>query len=477
MSVTLLSLFSLALPSDAYFPPTTPGDDTWETVDPADLGWDPVALEQLDSFLANRNTQGFVILHAGRIAWERYYQGWDLHNTRSIFSVTKSITATQLGRLQADGLLSIEDPVSTYLGLGWTAAAPADELAVTVRDVAEMASGLDESFVKVAEPGTTWFYNTPVYRELLDVIESASGVSRSQYAEATLWTPLGMHDTSYAPNNEFMQSSARDLARFGLMIARGGVWQETDIVRDAEYVTEMLTPSQKLNPAYGLLWWLNGQSSWTLPGGSTGTGSFVPSAPDDLVGALGASEQKVYLVPSLDLVVVRLGGDVLGPQGQFDIDLWEELNAVLGRTSFCDGSDGSTASCPCSNPGLPSSGCDLSQGTGGVSLRLLDRTSSPARRVTWQGAGFPPMSSPTALVIRSGARAPAPVVFGDGLLCIGPNVVRLSASFASSGTSLHTHGHGILPGEFHYQLWYRNTPESFCTPDAFNLSNGRTLTW
>jgi hypothetical protein len=155
------------------------------------------------------------------------------------------------------------------------------------------------------------------------------------------------------------------------------------------------------------------------------------------------------------------------------------LNEVA--PSFCDDTDGSLASCPCSNPGTPDTGCDISQATGGVGLSLAAQESSPSNRVTWSGTGFPVMSTPASLVIRAGGLDPAsPVVFGDGLRCIGTPIVRLAVTFPAGGAVTHTHGHGMAAGtgDFYYQLWFRNTPISFCGPAAaFNLSNGRTLAW
>ena len=148
--------------------------------------------------------------------------------------------------------------------------------------------------------------------------------------------------------------------------------------------------------------------------------------------------------------------------------------------TFCDTADGSLASCPCGNAGNPNTGCDIQQGTGGVELTVVAQETSPQNRVTMTGAGYPPASSPASIVIRATSLDPsAPVVFGDGLRCIGTPLVRLGASFASSGNSTHTFGHGTMAGtgDFYYQLWFRNTPAMFCTPDAFNLSNGRRLTW
>jgi len=153
---------------------------------------------------------------------------------------------------------------------------------------------------------------------------------------------------------------------------------------------------------------------------------------------------------------------------------------VVEGGAFCDASDGALASCPCANPGSPQTGCDIQQGTGGVKLEGLAQRTSPLNRATLQGTGFPSASTPTSIVIRASSLDPAaPVVFGDGLRCIGTPVVRLAATFASGGTATHVFGHGSMAptGTNYYQLWFRNTPALFCTPDAFNLSNGETLTW
>jgi hypothetical protein len=149
-------------------------------------------------------------------------------------------------------------------------------------------------------------------------------------------------------------------------------------------------------------------------------------------------------------------------------------------TSFCDDADGSLASCPCA-PGLPDTGCDIQQGTGGVLLSIIQQNTSPSNAVTAAGSGFPPASTPASIVIRGTTiDAGSPVVFGDGLRCVGAPVVRLGATFASGGSSTHTFGHGAMAGsgDFYYQLWFRNIPIMYCDPSAaFNLSNGQTLNW
>jgi FG-GAP repeat len=146
--------------------------------------------------------------------------------------------------------------------------------------------------------------------------------------------------------------------------------------------------------------------------------------------------------------------------------------------SFCDAADGSLAACPCSNPGDPDSGCDLPQATGGVRLDVLAQEYLPLNRATLFGVGYPPAATPAVVVLRALDLDPAaPVVFGDGLRCIGTPLVRLDSRLAIGGTSLHAIGHGAMGGSFDYQLWFRSQPAMFCTPDAFNLSNGRVLAW
>jgi hypothetical protein len=154
--------------------------------------------------------------------------------------------------------------------------------------------------------------------------------------------------------------------------------------------------------------------------------------------------------------------------------------APPGTASFCDDSDGAHASCPCGNAGASGHGCDIQQLTGGVRLDVICQQTTPLNRATVRGSGFPPASLPSAVILRADALdSAAPIVFGDGLRCIGTPLVRFAGTIASGGISLHGFGHGAMAGAGtkYYQLWFRNQPASYCTPDAFNLSNGHTLIW
>ena len=154
--------------------------------------------------------------------------------------------------------------------------------------------------------------------------------------------------------------------------------------------------------------------------------------------------------------------------------LW---TADASAPAFCDASE--LAACPCGNGGLPNSGCDIQQATGGVRLTVATQEVQPQNRVTLVGAGYPATANPTSVVLRGSGLEPAAVPFGDGLRCVATPVVRLGAAFAFNGASTHTFGHAPAAGtgSFFYQVWFRNGPAMFCTPDAFNLSNGVELNW
>jgi hypothetical protein len=101
---------------------------------------------------------------------------------------------------------------------------------------------------------------------------------------------------------------------------------------DAAYFEAMVTPSQTLNPAYGYLWWLNGQQSYLLPGIQLQLpGPLMPDAPLDTYSAMGKNGQLCNVSPANGLVVVRMGdlpGGIFVPN-VFNNEIWQYLNAVI----------------------------------------------------------------------------------------------------------------------------------------------------
>ncbi|HKK87781.1 MAG TPA: T9SS type A sorting domain-containing protein, partial [Saprospiraceae bacterium] len=127
-------------------------------------------------------------------------------------------------------------------------------------------------------------------------------------------------------------STARTMARFGLMILAEGEWQDEVIMEDKEYFNQMITPSQDLNPAYGYLWWLNGQERIMVPGSRrTFNQTLCPPAPADMVAAMGKNSQLLNVVPSEGLVVVRMGESPSNALVSYDLQdgIWGYLNHII----------------------------------------------------------------------------------------------------------------------------------------------------
>lgn len=341
----LLSLLFLAtrLPAQSlYYPPLT--GDTWTTLAPSQLGWCPDRLDTLLNFVEAKGTKSFIILKDGRIVVERYFGAYTRDSLWYWASAGKSLMSFLIGAAREDGFLQLDDPTSKYLGVGWTSCTAADEQRIRLIHQLTMTSGLDdrledllandncldpECLVCLFEPGTRWAYHNAPYRLLQDVLEKASGLEKNIYTRLRLGNFIGMRGFWF---NYIYYSTARDMARFGLLMLGRGAWNGKTILGDTAYYNSMIRPSQPLNPAYGYLWWLNGQDAYLLPGLQIRfPGALIPAAPADLYAALGKDDQKIYIVPSQGLVVVRQGlsaGGVRPAASSFDNQLWERIAAL-----------------------------------------------------------------------------------------------------------------------------------------------------
>ncbi len=324
-----------------YFPPVGPG--TWETVDPGQLGWDGEPASELFSWLESEDTKAFLVLQGGRIVLEQYFGDFEADSSWVWFSAGKSLMAVLVGIARDEGLLSLDDPTSDYLGR-WTLTSSAREDAITLWHQLTMTTGLDETVAFActlraclqyrADPGTRWVYHNAPYSLLRNVVEAASGQDITAFTQSRLGSTIGF-DGYWDQRlfNNFFFSTARSAARFGLLVARGGVWEGAPILADSNYVESLTRPSQEMNPSYGYLWWLNGQSSYIPPGDSTSfEGPIAPGAPSDVYVAAGARGQFVSVAPGLDLVVVRLGEARAGGLVplEFHDQMWQRLLAVMG---------------------------------------------------------------------------------------------------------------------------------------------------
>lgn len=343
----LLFLPVFAIGQTYYYPPLN--SDEWARTDPSELGWCAGRVDSLLNFVERADTKAFIILKDGKIVVERYFGSFQQDSLWYWASAGKSLMGTLVGLAQQDGDLSITEPASKYLGEGWTNAPPEKEALITIRHQISMTTGLDDRGPNaldnclrpdclnyLADAGTRWAYYNAPYRLVQDVLEQATGQNKNVYTRQRLGARIGMQGFWF---DYVYYSTARDMARFGHLILSRGVWDGDTIVQDQNYFNAMLSPSQELNPSYGYLWWLNGQSAFMLPGLQiVFQRSMLPEAPADLAAALGKNDQKIYVVPSQGLVVVRQGNAAGSGSpaalSSFDNQLWEQIGRLqCGVTS------------------------------------------------------------------------------------------------------------------------------------------------
>lgn len=345
LSFLLLNCSSDSDPSEEipaesmYFPPIS--GNVWETKPMSELGWNENEVQPLLTFLEEKHTKGFIVLVNGRIVMENYFNGHSATSPWYWASAGKTLTTATVGIAQKEGLLNIDDKVSDYLGTGWTSAPLVKENLITNWHLLTMTSGLNETLGDdvspanlqyVADAGSRWAYHN-VYVKLQDVVAEASNETWNSYFNSKLRDKIGMSGTWIPLGGlSVYWSTTRSVARFGLLSLNKGKW-ENEVIIPETYMTNAISTSQNLNKAYGYMWWLNGKESYRLPQTQFQfSGSLIPSAPSDMVSGLGKNDQKIYVIPSKKMVVIRLG-EVADEENfalsDFDNQLWQKINAVI----------------------------------------------------------------------------------------------------------------------------------------------------
>ena len=319
--------------------PTQKPEFEWTKVSPAQAGFDPKKLDKVITETQNLGSSCLVIVKDGKLVTEKYWRGETPTTRRPAFSVTKSVGSVLIGMAQDDGDLDVDQRASKYIrewqgtpsekvtirnllsndsGREWTEELDYGKL-FSVENRTEFAVGLGQ----MAKPGTVWVYNNAAIQTLDRVLREATGERPYEMARDRLFVPLGMKNTRMANDAstkstgiaEGLLSTCMDLARFGLMIEQDGTWQGEQIV-SADWIKEATgKSSQKLNSAYGLLWWVNRSGtirSWLDPGTSKppvvqDRKQLVPGAPKDLFSAMGFGGQFVMIDPGSRTIVVRMG--------------------------------------------------------------------------------------------------------------------------------------------------------------------------
>ena len=330
---------------ELYFPLVS--STSWESASLEQLNWQEDKTEELYDYLEEKNSKGFIVLYNGRIIIEEYFNGHSQNDLWLWNSASKSFTGSIVGIAQGEGLLDIDDKTSDYLGDSWSSLTTEQQDLITVKNHLSMNTGLDDNIDQFAawtctrpncleymtDAGDRWAYHQGAYSLLFDIVEEAVSMDFEAYGKTKIEDKIGMNGSWVQGTflNRY-QSDARSMARFGLLMMNKGVWNDETLL-SIDYFDEMINTSQSINPSYGYLWWLNGKDSYIgTSSQEVFTGNLIPNAPSDMYSALGADDQKIYVVPSENLVIIRIGDSAnetqLGPSS-FDNELWGMINEVI----------------------------------------------------------------------------------------------------------------------------------------------------
>ena len=266
-----------------------------------------------------------LVMQREEIVFEEYQNGVTASQPHLLASGTKSFSGALLVAAIADKLVaSVDERVSETI-LEWRGDPLKKE--VTLRQLLSLTSGLASksaegvpSYATATQlpiGGTAGFAYGPapfqVFGEVMRRKLQRNRETVTQYLDRRVLQPIGLrvgawtNAASGQPNLPSGASlTAREWIKYGQLLEQNGVWNDQAVLRSD--LLQTLFQGSRINPAYGLTFWLN--AAGVGAGRNTDLSSGIaPAAPEDLVMAAGAGNQRFYIVPSLDLVIVRFGRD------------------------------------------------------------------------------------------------------------------------------------------------------------------------
>ena len=323
-------------------------------------GWVPVACAGLKSqalrdaadYSASHRGCSLLVLQHGAVLIEEYPNGGGARTTHQIYSGTKTFFTMATLVAEQEGLLRLDDPVSHTI-TEWRDDPQRNK--ITIRDLMTFSDGLDPNFhlhsnevadrnalalrtPVVAARGTAFIYGPSHGQMLCEVLRrklASRGETPYGYLQHKVLTPLGLGSVVHRSDAQGMplvasgmHLTARQWSAFGLMILGHGTLGNRVIVREREFA-QCFEPS-RINPMFGLGFWLNTSANnnaqetdiekllekrwqeqdWHHRCIST-------SAPTDLVAAVGSGYNRLFVIPSLGLVIVRQGSDAHFSDAEF----------------------------------------------------------------------------------------------------------------------------------------------------------------
>jgi CubicO group peptidase (beta-lactamase class C family) len=276
----------------------------------------------------NRRTRAILVIYDGQIIAEKYAPGFD-KNTRQLgWSMAKSITNSLIGILVRDGKLSLND-VPPFEE--WKAD---DRRSITIHNLMQMSSGLhwEENYSKPSdatnmlfkskdaglfashaafefEAGKVFYYSSGTSNMLAWMVRNSVGDSvYHSFASTRLFQKIGMNSMVLEPDvggtfvgSSYAFATARDWARFGLLFLNDGISINGERILPEGWTEYSSTPAEGAKTGqYGAQFWLNAGAK------DNPLDRIYPDAPTDLYWADGYEGQNVFILPSKDLVIVKL---------------------------------------------------------------------------------------------------------------------------------------------------------------------------
>ena len=277
-----------------------------------------------------QRTRAVIVLYNGQLVAEKYAPGFDRNTKMYGWSMAKSFTAALIGTLVKQGRLDVQQPAPV------TEWKDADDPRhkITFKDLLQQTTGLDflEDYSKASDvtnmlykekdmaaftarhslahdPGTVFNYSSGNSNILARLIRQTVGEKDySAYPFTALFYRTGMYNTSYEPDasgtyvgSSYINATARDYARFGLLYSNDGIWNGERILPEGWVKQTTLAPAFNLRKNYGYQFWLNGINL------DDPSRRIYPDVPADMFLCDGYAGQAIYIIPSKKLVVVRLG--------------------------------------------------------------------------------------------------------------------------------------------------------------------------
>jgi CubicO group peptidase (beta-lactamase class C family) len=282
-----------------------------------------------------RKTKAVVVVHDGKVIAERYADGVGVDTPLLGFSMTKSVVSALIGIMTQQGLTSpsLPAPVPEWRGqndprreievehlLRMTTGLALDETNSGFDPSSQMAylhndmAGFAVQATPVAPPGTRWHYSSATTQILARAIRDAVGGPEQTLAFAwrELFNPLGMRNVTLEfdgsgtlQGSTYMLASARDWAKFGLLYLNDGVVGGKRILHE-DWVA--FSAAATLDSDYGAGFWTNRSEH------PNAKGRVRAGMPRDAFFASGDLGQRIVIMPTQHLVVVRLG-DSVDPSG------------------------------------------------------------------------------------------------------------------------------------------------------------------